>query len=51
MRVALATTHLPLANVAQAISAELLHEVLRILDTDLQALVGPRQRRASPCAG
>ena len=35
MRVALATTHLPLAGVPRAITPQLLHEVLRILDADL----------------
>src|ERR1700735_2401653 len=36
MRVALATTHLPLASVAQAITGALLQQVLAILDTDLR---------------
>lgn len=40
LRVALATTHIPLAAVPAAITAELLREVLRILQTDLQAKFG-----------
>ncbi len=35
MRVALATTHLPLASVAQAITGPLLQQVLTIVNTDL----------------
>ena len=35
LRVALATTHLPLREVADAITAPLLHEILDILHTDL----------------
>ncbi len=35
LRVALATTHLPLANVSQAITGDLLQEIIRILHTDL----------------
>lgn len=45
MRVALATTHLPLREVADAITAPLLENVLRILQRDLQrrfGLVKPR---------
>jgi 4-hydroxythreonine-4-phosphate dehydrogenase len=45
MRVALATTHLPLASVAHAITAQLLQQVLAILDADLRrwwALPRPR---------
>jgi 4-hydroxythreonine-4-phosphate dehydrogenase len=37
LRVALATTHLPLAEVSHAITAELLSDVLTILDADLKA--------------
>ncbi len=40
MRVALATTHLPLRDVADAITAELLENVLRILHLDLQRRFG-----------
>ncbi len=36
LRVALATTHLPLSQVSQAITAPLLREVLHILDHDLK---------------
>lgn len=36
MRVALATTHLPLRNVADAISSDLLHSVIQILTHDLK---------------
>ncbi len=40
LRVALATTHLPLREVADAITAPLLDEVIRILHTDLQRKFG-----------
>jgi 4-hydroxythreonine-4-phosphate dehydrogenase len=40
LRVALATTHLPLREVADAITRELLDEVIRILHADLQAKFG-----------
>ncbi|WP_081908870.1 4-hydroxythreonine-4-phosphate dehydrogenase PdxA [Ferriphaselus sp. R-1] len=40
LRVALATTHLPLREVADAITAELLEAVLRILRLDLQRRFG-----------
>ena len=40
MRVALATTHLPLRDVADAITAPLLEQVLRILQRDLQRRFG-----------
>ena len=40
MRVALATTHLPLREVADAITAPLLEQVLRILQRDLQRRFG-----------
>ena len=36
LRVALATTHLPLKNVSAAITRDLLHKVLRIVDHDLR---------------
>ncbi len=40
LRVALATTHLPLRDVADAITAPLLEEVIRILDRDLKRYFG-----------
>lgn len=40
MRVALATTHLPLKDVAQAITTESLRQVLTILDHDLKTKYG-----------
>ncbi|MFO7542945.1 MAG: 4-hydroxythreonine-4-phosphate dehydrogenase PdxA [Thiobacillus sp.] len=40
LRVALATTHLPLRAVADAITPELLDDVIRILHTDLHAKFG-----------
>lgn len=40
MRVALATTHLPLREVAAAITAELLEKILGILNQDLQSRFG-----------
>ncbi|HEY9097308.1 MAG TPA: 4-hydroxythreonine-4-phosphate dehydrogenase PdxA [Thiobacillus sp.] len=45
LRVALATTHLPLSEVAQAITPQLLEEVIRILHDDLRTkfgIVAPR---------
>jgi 4-hydroxythreonine-4-phosphate dehydrogenase len=45
MRVALATTHLPLREVADAITAPLLESVLRILQRDLQSRFGIPQPR------
>lgn len=45
LRVALATTHLPLREVADAINTELLRKIIRILHQDLQqkfALINPR---------
>ncbi len=45
MRVALVTTHLPLREVADAISAPLLESVLRILQHDLQLRFGIAQPR------
>jgi 4-hydroxythreonine-4-phosphate dehydrogenase len=45
MRVALATTHLPLREVADAITRPLLEDILRILQRDLQRRFGlPRPR-------
>ncbi len=40
MRVALATTHLPLAEVAAAVTAEVVEHSLRILDADLRQRFG-----------
>ena len=40
LRVALATTHLALKDVPGAITRELLHATLRIVDTDLRAKFG-----------
>lgn len=45
MRVALATTHLPLREVADAITAPLLESVLRIMQRDLQQRFGIPQPR------
>lgn len=45
LRVALATTHLPLAGVPSAITQPLLEQILRVLDTDLRvrfAIAAPR---------
>lgn len=40
LRVALVTTHLPLAKVAESITAELLDDVISILDSDLKTKFG-----------
>lgn len=40
LRVALATTHLPLADIPKTITGELLDEVISILDTDLRKSFG-----------
>jgi len=45
MRVALATTHLPLREVANAITAPLLENVLRVMQRDLQRRFGIAQPR------
>jgi len=45
LRVALATTHLPLKNVPAAITAELLEQTLRILHADLRGKYGIAQPR------
>ena len=45
MRVALATTHLPLKDVAAAITSPLLENVLRIIQCDLQRRFGIAQPR------
>lgn len=49
LRVALATTHLPLREVADAIDAPLLVRVLRILDDDLRQRFGIRRPRILVC--
>jgi 4-hydroxythreonine-4-phosphate dehydrogenase len=45
MRVALATTHLPLRRVSAAIKPDGLEAVLRIVDADLRAMFGVRKPR------
>ena len=49
LRVALATTHLPLREVADAITAEGLSRVLRILDADLRRWFGLSAPRIAVC--
>lgn len=49
LRVALATTHLPLRAVADAITPESLIEVLTILDADLRSKFGIRSPRILVC--
>lgn len=49
LRVALATTHLPLRDVAAAITAERLTQVLRILDHDLRTKYAIAQPRILVC--
>jgi 4-hydroxythreonine-4-phosphate dehydrogenase len=49
MRVALATTHLPLSRVSPAITGGLLCEVLAILDRDLDRWWGIRRPRIAVC--
>jgi 4-hydroxythreonine-4-phosphate dehydrogenase len=49
LRVALATTHLPLRAVADAISRDGLLAILRILDTDLRRLFGIERPRIGVC--
>ncbi|SDO15747.1 4-hydroxythreonine-4-phosphate dehydrogenase [Halomonas shengliensis] len=49
LRVALATTHLPLCRVADAITAEGLTRVLRILDGDLRRRFGIAAPRIAVC--
>jgi 4-hydroxythreonine-4-phosphate dehydrogenase len=49
LRVALATTHLPLRAVSAAITAELLGEILGILDRDLRRLWGFARPRIAVC--
>jgi 4-hydroxythreonine-4-phosphate dehydrogenase len=49
LRVALATTHLPLARVSEAITADLLCEVLAIVDRDLARWWGIERPRIAVC--
>jgi 4-hydroxythreonine-4-phosphate dehydrogenase len=49
LRVALVTTHLPLSQVADAITAPLLHQVITILDEDLRNKFGIAQPRILVC--
>jgi len=49
LRVALVTTHLPLAAVPAAITPELLEKVIRILDTDLKSRLGIPEPRILVC--
>lgn len=49
LRVALATTHLPLSHVSQAINADRLAETLRILDHDLKTKFGMAQPHILVC--
>lgn len=49
LRVALATTHLPLREVADAINAEELEHIVRIIDTDLKSKFGLRQPHIKVC--
>jgi 4-hydroxythreonine-4-phosphate dehydrogenase len=49
LRVALATTHLPLRDVSAAITAPLLDTTLRVLDTDVRRLWGVSRPRIAVC--
>ncbi|MEC5317458.1 4-hydroxythreonine-4-phosphate dehydrogenase PdxA [Brenneria populi subsp. brevivirga] len=49
LRVALATTHLPLADVSAAITRDCLHEVITILNHDLQTKFGISRPRIYVC--
>jgi 4-hydroxythreonine-4-phosphate dehydrogenase len=49
LRVALATTHLPLRAVSDAISGELLDTTLRIIDDDVRRLWGVSRPRIAVC--
>lgn len=49
LRVALVTTHLPLLQVSQAITQELLQSVIRVLDHDLRERFGIAQPRILVC--
>ncbi len=49
LRVALATTHLPLKNIPQAITGEMLEETITILHNDLQSRFHIQQPRIRVC--
>ncbi len=49
LRVALATTHLPLARVSEFITAGLLERVIRVIDSDLRGRFGLRVPRILVC--
>jgi len=49
LRVALATTHIPLHEVERTLSPELLEQVIRIIDHDLRTRFGLRQARIRVC--
>lgn len=49
LRVALATTHLPLRDVADAITSELLHEIITILNHDLKTKFGIAEPQIYVC--
>ncbi|XNM59804.1 4-hydroxythreonine-4-phosphate dehydrogenase PdxA [Escherichia coli] len=49
LRVALATTHLPLRDIADAITPALLHEVIAILHHDLRTKFGIAEPRILVC--
>ncbi len=49
LRVALATTHIPLHEVAQQLTPELLEQVIRILDHDLRSRFGLKRPRIRVC--
>jgi 4-hydroxythreonine-4-phosphate dehydrogenase len=49
LRVALATTHLPLAAVPAALTPRMLEDVLRILDRDLRRMFAIRKPRILVC--
>lgn len=49
LRVALATTHLPLSAVPSAITKDLLRNIIRILNSDLQSKFGIEQPRILVC--
>ena len=49
LRIALATTHLPLAKVSAAITSELVLEVLRVADKDARRLLGMARPRWKVC--
>lgn len=49
LRVVLATTHIPLAYVAKAITRERLHKVIRIVNTDLKLKFGIKHPKIFVC--